>query len=557
MAQSLRIAKGLVIDLWYKNAVIYCLDVSTFADGNGDGIGDFRGLCDRLPYLAGIGITCVWLLPFYPSPRKDDGYDVQDYYNVHPAFGTLGDFVDFTRQAGELGIRVIVDLVVNHTSDQHPWFQAARKDPKSPYRDWYVWSEKRPKNVTTGLVFPGVQKTNWTRDAKANAYYFHRFYEFQPDLNVGNPAVREEIERIMGFWLQLGVTGFRIDAVPFLIEDKAGEKPLGPEQYRYLKDFRRYLSWRRGDAMMLAEANVAPKETLQFVGDDDRMNLMFNFWANQHLFLAMACEQATPLREAFEQLPPMPRTAQWANFLRNNDEIDLGRLTEEQRQRCFALFGPEPEMQLYERGIRRRLAPMLQGDRRRLELMNSLLFTLPGTPVIRYGEEIAMGDDLRLPEREAIRTPMQWTSEPPNGGFSSAPPNKLPRRVIADGEYRFERVNVARQRLDFDSLLNWTERAIRTRKECPEFGWGESQFLDTDHPAVLAHVCTWRGHSVAAVHNFSRGACSVKVDWPKGVEELQPLFGRDVREAAPSPADLIDLDGYDYRWLRIRGTLAS
>jgi len=546
-----------VIDLWYKNAVLYCLDVSTFADGNGDGVGDFRGLCDHLTYLAGIGITCVWLLPFYPSPRKDDGYDVQDYYNVHPRFGTLGDFVDFMRQADELGIRVIVDLVVNHTSDQHPWFKAARSDPQSPYRDWYVWSDKKPRKTTTGLVFPGVQKSNWTYDNTARAYYFHRFYKFQPDLNVGNPAVREEIERIMGFWLQLGVTGFRIDAVPFLIEDKSGEKPLGPEQYAYLTDFRRFLSWRRGDAMMLAEANVAPRETLHFVGDGDRMNLMFNFWANQHLFLAMACEDATPLLEALRELPPLPPTAQWANFLRNNDEIDLGRLSDEERARCFAAFGAQPEMQLYDRGIRRRLAPMLQGDRRRLELMNSLLFTLPGTPVIRYGEEIGMGDDLRLPEREAIRTPMQWSAASPNGGFSSADPRKMPRRVIAEGEYRYERVNVARQRLDFDSLLNWTERAVRTRKECPEFGWGNTQYLETGHPSVLAHISTWRGHSVAAVHNFSRAACTVNVKWPDGVEELQFLFGRDVSDPLPAPSQggPIDLDGYDYRWLRVRGTL--
>ncbi len=544
-----------MIDLWYKNAVLYCLDVSTFADGNGDGLGDFRGLCDHLPYLAGIGITCVWLLPFYPSPRRDDGYDVQDYYNVHPSYGTLGDFVDFMRQADELGIRVIIDLVVNHTSNEHPWFKAACADPKSAYRDWYVWSEKKPKNSTTGLVFPGVQKTNWTYDATSRAYYFHRFYDFQPDLNIGNLAVREEIERVMGFWLQLGVTGFRIDAVPFLIEDKAGEKPLGPEQYGYLTDFRRFLSWRRGDAMTLAEANVAPKETLNFVGDGDRMNLMFNFWANQHLFLAMACEDAAPLVEAYKELPPMPQTAQWANFLRNNDEIDLGRLTDEQRARCFAAFGPDKNMQLYDRGIRRRLAPMLQGDRRRMELLNSLMFTLPGTPVIRYGEEIGMGEDLRLPEREAIRTPMQWTGEPPHGGFTSAPSAKLPRPAIADGEYRFERVNVARQRLDFDSFLNWTERAIRTRKECPEFGWGDTCFLETDDPAVMAHVSCWRGHSVAAVHNFSRAMKSVAVKWPKGVEELQQLFGRDLTEPMPRPQALIDLDGYDYRWLRIRGTV--
>jgi maltose alpha-D-glucosyltransferase / alpha-amylase len=545
-----------LLDLWYKNAVLYCLDVGTFADGNGDGIGDFRGLCDHLPYLAGIGITCVWLLPFYPSPNRDHGYDVEDYYNVHPRYGTLGDFVDFMRQADELGIRVIVDLVVNHTSDEHPWFQAARADPNSPYRDWYVWSRTKPRGGDSGIVFPGVQKTTWTYDRQARAYYFHRFYDFQPDLNVSNPAVREEIERIMGFWVQLGVTGFRIDAAPFLIEDKGKGKPMGPEQYNYLTDFRRFLTWRKGDAITLAEANVQPKDINNFFGSGDRMNLLFNFWANQHLFLAMAREDGAPLIEAYRALPELPDTAQWANFLRNNDELDLGRLSDEDRQRCFEAFAPEADMQLYGRGIRRRLSPMLQGDRRRIELLNSLMFTLPGTPVIRYGEEIGMGDDLAQPEREAIRTPMQWSAEP-NGGFSTAAPEKLIRPVIAEGEYRYQRINTASQRLEFNSLLNWTERAVRTRKECPEFGWGEMKFLRTDHPSVVAHTCTWRGRTVAAVHNFSRATATVRVRWPKGVERLHHLFGRDLADQLPASPEVLDLDGYDYRWVRLIGKPAE
>ena len=540
-----------MIDLWYKNAVIYSLDVATFADGNDDGIGDFRGLCDRLPYLAGIGITCVWLLPFYPSPRRDDGYDVADYYGVDPRYGTLGDFVDFTRLASEFGIRVIIDLVVNHTSSDHHWFKAARSDPNSEYRDWYIWSRTKPKNPASGTVFPGVQRTTWTYDRFARAYYFHRFYDFQPDLNTGNPRVREEIERIMGFWLQLGVTGFRIDAVPFLIQDKGVGAPLGYEQYGYLREWRRFLSWRRGDAMMLGEANVMPKETLNFIGDDDRLNLLFNFWANQHLFLAIACEEAGPLVKAFEALPELPPTAQWANFLRNNDELDLGRLSDEERGLCMQLFAPAPEMQLYGRGIRRRLAPMLQGDRRRMELMNSLMFTLSGTPVIRYGEEIGMGDDMRLPERNAIRTAMQWSGER-NGGFSRVAREKLRIPTISEGEYRFERVNVAAQRLDENSFLNWTERAIRTRKECPEFGWGKMQFLRTDKPSVLAHACTWNGRTVIAVHNFSRASVSVKIEWPKGTTQKLHVFGRTVREPLPQHSPMLDLDGYDYQWLRVQ-----
>jgi maltose alpha-D-glucosyltransferase / alpha-amylase len=540
-----------MIDLWYKNAVIYCLDVRSFADGNGDGIGDFRGLSERVPYLAGIGITCVWLLPFYPSPRKDDGYDVSDYYGVDPHYGTLGDFVDFMRQASEFGIRVIVDLVVNHTSSSHPWFQAARSDPESPYRDWYIWSPRKPKDAASGVVFPGVQRSTWSYDRAARAYYFHRFYDSQPDLNTGNPHVRAEIERIMGFWLQLGVTGFRIDAVPFLIEDKGTGERQGYEQYSYLREWRRFLSWRRGDAMMLGEANVAPKETLNFIGDDDRLNLLFNFWGNQHLFLAMACEDATPLINAYAELPELPPTAQWANFLRNNDEIDLGRLSDDERARCMQAFAPEPAMQLYGRGIRRRLAPMLQGDRRRIELMNSLMFTLGGTPVIRYGEEIGMGDDLRLKERDAIRTAMQWSGEP-HGGFSGPPARKPHVPVISDGEYRYERVNVAAQRLDFGSLLNWTEHAIRTRKECPEFGWGKMQFLKTDRPSVLAHACTWSGRTVIAVHNFSRASTTVKVQWPKGTGRLLHIFGRGTHDPLPEGSNVVDLDGYDYRWMRVQ-----
>lgn len=542
-----------MIDLWYKNAVMYCLDVGAFADRSGSGVGDFRGLCDRLPYLAGIGVTCIWLLPFHPSPWRDHGYDIQDYYGVHPRFGTLGDFVDFIRQADELGIRVIIDLVVNHTSDQHPWFQSACEDTTSPFRDWYVWSKRRPKDAESGIVFPGVQKTTWTYQKQTREYYFHRFYAYQPDLNLSNPAVREEIERIMGFWLQLGVTGFRIDAVPFLIEGKGqGEKgPMAPEEYGFLTDFRRFLSWRRGDAMMLGEANVPPEQTLHFYGDGDRINLLFNFWANEHLFAAMATEQAEPVRKACQQLPDLPATAQWANFLRNHDELDLGALDPDLRDRCFRAFAPEPAMRLYDRGIRRRLSPMLQGDRRRLELMNSLLFSLPGTPVIRYGEEIGMGEDLNLPEREAIRTPMQWSDEA-NGGFSRAPSEKLLRPVISEGEYRYERVNVAAQRLNNDSLLNWMERVIRTRKECPEFGWGNLQFLETDNPAVLAHACTWRDQTVIAIHNFSRAACAVNVRWPCENAELLHLFGRNVHDAQPTSTSIVDLDGYDYRWMRVR-----
>jgi maltose alpha-D-glucosyltransferase / alpha-amylase len=400
-------------DLWYKNAIVYCLSVGTYMDATGDGIGDFKGLMRRLDYLHGLGITAVWLMPFQCSPGRDDGYDVSDYYGVNPAFGTLGDFVEFTHGAKQRGIRVLIDLVVNHTSDQHAWFQEARRDPKSKYRNWYIWSKKRPPHADQGMVFPGVQKTTWSYDEAAKEWYFHRFYEFQPDLNTANPEVQAEILKIMGFWIQLGVSGFRMDAVPFVIGTKGPDVKKPREQYDMLRSFREFLQWRVGDSIILAEANVLPKTDMQYFGDDgDRMHMMFNFQVNQNLFYALAAADVRPLAKAMKKTEERPASGQWGIFLRNHDELDLGRLTRKQRQQVFDAFGPNREDQLYDRGIRRRLAPMLHGDRRRIELAYSLMFTLPGTPVLRYGDEIGMGDDLSLPERTCCRTPMHWSTEP-------------------------------------------------------------------------------------------------------------------------------------------------
>ena len=391
----------MINDLWYKNAIIYCLSVETYMDANGDGIGDFLGLTRRLDYLHGLGITAIWLMPFQVSPGRDDGYDVADYYGVDPRYGTLGDFVEFTHAAEQRGIRVLIDLVVNHTSNEHPWFKEARRDPNSKYRDWYIWSKKKPANANTGMVFPGVQKSTWSFDNQAKAWYFHRFYEFQPDLNTSNPEVQAEILKIMGFWIQLGVSGFRMDAVPFVIASKGPDVRKPGQDFDMLRMFREFVQWRQGDCIVLAEANVLPDTDMEYFGQDgDRMHMMFNFQVNQNLFYALASADIRPLVKALEATKPRPGTAQWGTFLRNHDELDLGRLTERQRQKVFAAFGPDPEMQLYERGIRRRLAPMLDGDRRRLELAYSLLFTLPGSPVIRYGDELGMGDDLKLPEAQ-------------------------------------------------------------------------------------------------------------------------------------------------------------
>src|ERR1051326_6430022 len=441
-------------------------------------MGDFNGLPERLPYIAGLGFNTIWLLPFYPTPVRDEGYDITDFCGVDPRLGTLGDFVEFTHQARDYGIRVIVDLVVNHTSNQHPWFQAARSSPKSPYRDFYVWKKNKPKDANTGMVFPGSQKTTWTFDRRAKEFYFHRFYDFQPDLNIANPAVQEEICRIIGVWLELGVAGFRVDAAPFLIELKGIDSADVSDPYQYLREFRNFLSWRTGDAILLAEANVEMDTVAKYFGDGDKFHLMFNFMLNQYFFLALARQEAAPLVEGMFKPPAIPDLFHWATFLRNHDEIDLGRLTESQRAEVMHEFGPQKNMQLYNRGIRRRFASMLGGDVARLKMAYSLLLSLPGTPVIRYGEEMGMGEDLRLKERNSIRTPMQWTDEE-NAGFSTARRNELFRPVITGGEFGYERVNVEAQQRDRESLLNFIERCIRARKQCREFGWGTWKPVDS------------------------------------------------------------------------------
>jgi maltose alpha-D-glucosyltransferase/alpha-amylase len=538
----------MINDLWYKNAIIYCLSVGTFQDSNGDGIGDFQGLGRRLDYLQGLGVTAVWLMPFQTSPCKDGGYDISDYYNVDPRYGTLGDFVEFTHAAHQRGMRVLIDLVVNHTSDQHPWFREACRDPDSKYRDWYVWSKTRPANANEGMVFPGVQKSTWNYEKKAKAWYFHRFYDFQPDLDTSNPYVQAEILKIMGFWTQLGVSGFRMDAVPFVISTKGAQVKKPKEQFDMLRSFRELLQWRQGDAIILGEANVLPKDDLEYFGDDgDRLQMMFNFQVNQNLFYALAAADVRPLVGALEKTKQRPATAQWAMFLRNHDELDLGRLTKRQRERVFAEFGPDKDMQLYDRGIRRRLAPMLRNDRRRLELAYSLMLTLPGTPVIRYGDEIGMGDDLSLPERECARTPMQWSSEP-LAGFTDA--RRAVGKVIGEGPFGFAHVNVAEQRRDPSSLLNWMERVIRMRKEILEVSWGDFEVLPLDENAILMMRYTWRGNSVLFLHNLSDAPCEAAFRLP---QRLINVLSDDHSEADGQGRHRILLESYGYRWFREGG----
>jgi maltose alpha-D-glucosyltransferase/alpha-amylase len=549
---ALALASAMAIaDLWYKNAVIYCLDVEKFQDANGDGVGDFEGLMRRLDYLHGLGVTCVWLQPFYPSPNRDNGYDVADFYGVNDKHGSLGDFVTFMNHADALGIRVIIDLVVNHTSVDSPWFQRARTSSDDFFRNWYVWSDIRPKNHKEGIVFPGQQMTTWTKDRKAGQYYFHRFYNHQPDLNTWHPYVRAEIQKIMGFWLQLGVSGFRMDAVPFLIEKK-GPGVEHQMDFNLLKEMREFLQWRSSEAIMLAEANVPPDESLDyFAPEGDRLQMMLNFPVNQRLFYALATGDIDPLIRALEDTRRRPTNAQWVQFLRSHDELDLGRLTADQRLKVFEAFGPERRMQLYNRGIRRRLTPMLGNDRKKLELAFSLLFSLPGTPMMQYGDEIGIGDDLRLPERECARTPMQWTADR-HGGFSRA--KKIVRPVINDPVYGYRKVNVADQRRDPQSILNWTERMIRARKECPEISWGNFVVLRTTVPEVLAVRYDWRNTSLLTLHNFSsaKQTVKVKVDSPHdGL--LVEVFDGHHSKAHNDGLHRVAMDGHAWRWFRVGG----
>jgi maltose alpha-D-glucosyltransferase / alpha-amylase len=542
-----------VSEHWYDEAVIYCVDVDLFADSNGDGIGDLRGLIGRLDYLYRLGVTCLWLNPIHPTPQRDEGYDVTDYYNVDPRLGTLGDFAELLHQASNRGIRVIIDLVVNHTSDQHPWFLDACSSPDSPYRDWYVWSERAPADRYQGIVFPHEQKETWTYSRKAKAWYYHRFYDFQPDLNIANPRVRDEIKRIMGFWLQLGVSGFRIDAAPFIIEMTEPDKADSPKDFDFLTAMREHVAWRRGDSLLLAEANLPPDQLPAYFGDvggsGNRLHMLFDFMLNDAMVLALARKQAEPIVTILRTTPLLPKGGQWATFLRNHDEFDLSRLTADQREEVFEQFGPDKTMRLYDRGIRRRLAPMLGGDRRRIELAYSLQFSLRGTPVLRYGEEIGMGDDLSLPGREAIRTPMQW-SLAPNAGFSKA--TKLLRPVISEGEYAYQKVNVTTQRKDPRSLLAWFERLLRTLRESPEIGSGTCTAIDQPFPpGVLAHRADDRSGSMLFLHNLGEEPAKVDLsEVEEGSDYPNQVFG-DGPYDDPLDFKSLEINGYGYRWIRL------
>ncbi len=489
-------------ELWYKDAIFYELHVKAFQDSNGDGIGDFRGLIERLDYLQDLGVDCIWLLPFYPSPLRDDGYDIADYYAIHPDYGTIRDFKQFLKAAHQRGMRVISDLVINHTSDQHPWFQAARKDRNSPYRDYYVWSDTWERYQDARIIFIDTERSNWTWDPEAGQYFWHRFFSHQPDLNFDNPRVRRAMLKALNYWLDMGLDGFRADAVPYLFEREGTNCENLPETHAYLKELRRQIDERYKDRILLAEANQWPADLLPYFGDADEFHMAFNFPIMPRIYMALRREERRPIIDIIQQTPNIPESCQWCIFLRNHDELTLEMVTDEERDYMWAEYARDPRMKL-NLGIRRRLAPLLDNGRRRMELLNSLLFSLPGSPIIYYGDEIGMGDNIYLGDRNGVRTPMQWSSDR-NGGFSKADSARLYAPIINDTVYGYQSVNVEAQLRTPSSLLNWMKRLIRLRKRYKVFGRGSITFLHPENQKVLAYTRDYEQEHVLIINNLSR-----------------------------------------------------
>jgi maltose alpha-D-glucosyltransferase/alpha-amylase len=538
--------------LWYKDAVIYQLHVKSFYDSNGDGIGDFRGALQRMDYVADLGVTCLWLLPFFTSPLRDDGYDVADYRSIHPDYGTLDDFQAFLTAAHDRGMQVIIELALNHTSDQHAWFQRARRAPPgSPERDYYVWSDTADKYAGVRIIFVDTEPSNWTWDTEANAYYWHRFFSHQPDLNYDNPAVLREILGVVDYWLGMGVDGLRLDAVPYLVERDGTSCENLPETHAVIRAIRQHVDGHYANRMLLAEANQWPVDVRAYFGDADECHMAYHFPLMPRLFMAIHQEDRFPIAEVLSRTPDIPDSCQWALFLRNHDELTLEMVTEEERDYMYLAYTADPEARLNV-GIRRRLAPLLANDRRRIELLTALLFSLPGTPIIYYGDEIGMGDNIELGDRHGVRTPMQWSAAD-NAGFSTAGPEQLYCPVITDPVYSYRAVNVEAQQHDAASLLHWMRNMVGLRKLFNVFGRGSIEFLTPDNRKVVAHVRRYEQDQILCVANLSRSAQPVTLDLSAfaGATPIEMQGYTAFPEIDDTPY-VLTLGAYGYYWFELQ-----
>jgi len=535
---------------WYKDAIVYELHVKAFSDSNGDGVGDFPGLMRKLDYLQGLGVNCLWLLPFYPSPLKDDGYDIADYCNVHPDYGTLEDFQAFLDEAHRRAIRVIIELVLNHTSDQHPWFQEARQNPASSHRAYYVWSDADDRYRDARVIFRDTERSNWTWDPMTKAYFWHRFFGHQPDLNYDNPAVQEEILRVIAFWLDRGVDGLRCDAVPYLFEREGTICENLPETHVFIRRVRRFVDDRYGDRMLLAEANQWPEDVVAYFGGGDEFHMAYHFPLMPRMFMGIRREDRYPIVEILRRTPPIPAGCQWALFLRNHDELTLEMVTDEERDYLYREYAGDPRARL-NLGIRRRLAPLLDGSRRRIELLNSLLVSLPGTPIIYYGDEIGMGDNIYLGDRKGVRTPMQWSADR-NAGFSRCDPDRLYLPPIENPLYHYAAINVDAQERSPASLLNWMKRLIAIRKRFPAFGRGALEFLDPANRKVFAYLREGESETILCVANLSRFVQPCELDLRR-YENRVPveLFGSTPFPAIGNLPYFLTLGPHTFYWFRL------
>ncbi len=536
---------------WFKRAVFYEIHTRGFFDSNDDGSGDLRGITEKLDFLQWLGIDCIWMLPMYSSPLRDGGYDIADFYSIHPDYGNVEDFRRLVDEAHQRGIRVIADLVMNHTSADHPWFQASRADPDGPFGDYYVWGDDDKRWSEARIIFLDTEPSNWTWDPVRGQYYWHRFFAHQPDLNFRNPEVQQAMIDVLRFWLDAGIDGFRLDAVPYLFEEDGTNGENLPETHDYLKRVRAEIDERYPDRVLLAEANQWPADVVEYFGDGDECHMAFHFPVMPRMFMSVRREDATPIYEILRNTPAIPVNCQWGLFLRNHDELTLEMVTDEERDYMYSEYAKDPRMKL-NLGIRRRLAPLLDNGRDEIELMHAILFSLPGSPVLYYGDEIGMGDNIFLGDRDGVRTPMQWTTDR-NGGFSRADFAQLFLPPLMDPVYGFQAVNVEAQLRTPTSLLRWIHRLIALRKEHPVFGLGTYEALITDNPHVFAHLRRWEDDVLLCVHNLARSAQAVQLDlqWFDGMIP-EEMFGRSRFPAIGKLPYLLTMAPRGFFWFQLQ-----